>query len=312
MTKKTSPAEQTSKLQDFLSPDPKFEFTIAWEKVAPVQEKVLKNAAKQIKRPGFRPGKVPSSIAEDVLDKGYVIQEVLRELAPKAYTQALAKQNLKSFSEPEIVITKADKGEAWQLTAHLPQKPDVKLGAYQKFLKQAKVAASKQLASEQAAAEKQAKDQKNLDFKALTSEQQQNQITDRAIMALLADLKPKVSLILVKRTAQREWEKLRTELDKHHLALTDYLKNINLTPEKLEEQLMWSSLQNLQLEFILDALLEAEKITASEAEILTKIKTAMKDLTPEQLKAQLAEPSVKGYFELLTRREKLAAWLTKL
>ena len=87
---------------------------------------------------------------------------------------------------------------------------------------------------------------------------------------------------------------------------------MNLTTQEMEAQLMWGALQNLQIEFILDALLEAEKITANEAEIKQKMKKSFKDLNSQQLAAQYEQEQVRNYFSLLVQREKLAKWLSDL
>jgi FKBP-type peptidyl-prolyl cis-trans isomerase (trigger factor) len=303
---------QALHLEDFLLEDPSFEFGLAWEKVEPVYQKTVAQAAKRVKQPGFRPGKVPAKVAEDLLDKGYLIREVLKQLAAEAYKEALAKQKVKPFSEPEVVVIKADKGSEWRLRANLPQKPVIKLPDYKKLLKKYKMKARASLESKVEAGKKEANEKKDLSFKQPTVAQLNLQATDQALLALLQELKPKVSLILVRRSAQREFERLQEQLQKHQLTLNDYLKNTRQTTEMIEERLMMSALQNIQLEFVLDALLEAEKIVANEAEIIEKMKVNFKEMDEAGLKDQLKEPSVKDYFELLAKREKLSKWLTSL
>lgn len=313
MTKTTTTAKKNSKvspqqsqatakqpdLKEFLSDDPNFSFTISWQEVAPVYNQVLRSGARKIKQPGFRPGKVPPSLAEDLLDEGYLIREVLQKLAPQAYQTALKAQTLRPFCEPEIVIKKAVKNQDWQLTAYLPQKPLIKLPDYKKFLQQ-----QKKLVLEKIATEKKASKSPETSTKQAAA--------DQALIALLQEIKPKVSLIMVRRSAQKEWERLQSELAAHQLTLATYLQKMNLTTQEMEAQLMWGALQNLQIEFILDALLEAEKITASEAEIKQKMKKSFKDLNSEQLAAQYEQERVRNYFSLLVQREKLAKWLSDL
>ncbi len=299
-------------LQENFSLDPHFDLTISWEKVEPVYQKVLQAVAKNLKHDGFRPGKVPAHVAEEMVDRQYLAQEVLREVAPPAYKEALAKEKLESFIEPELVIKSIKPKEAWVLTAYLPQKPVIKLPDYKKVLKQEKKSALEKITLDQTEAKKLA-DQEKKPFQALTAEQMQAQATDKALFALLGQVKPKISPIMVKRSAQKEFEQMAEQFKKSNLKMEDYLRQTGQSFESLSQQLSYNALQNLQIEFILDALLEAEKITVDQAELLAKVKELMPNVTDEaEQKRQLEEPSVKNYLELLAKRKKLADWLLKL
>lgn len=308
---------KTPTMEDILAKnfaaDPTLELTLAWDKVKPTYDKVLAAVARNVKQDGFRPGKVPANVAKDLVDQNYLAQEVLRELAPAALQAELKKHpELKVFIEPEVVIKKAEPDQAWELVAYLPQKPVIKLPDYKKLLADEKKKILNQLQADQDKIAADAKKEKRA-YTIPTPEQLQAQATDRALFALLEKVQPKISSIMVRRSAQREFERLVEQLQKNNLKVEDYLKQSGLTMESISQQLAYSSLQNLQLEFILDALLEAEKITASEEEILAKIKETLPAVKDEaEQKKQLEEPSVRDYMELLTKRKKLADWLLKL
>ncbi len=322
--KKTQPKGETEELsleellKQNLSEDPSVEFEIAWEQVEPVYKKVIGRTAKQVKQKGFRPGKVPAHLAEEIIDQNYLIQTVLRELAPPAYAEAVKEKKLTSVSEPELMVKKADKNEAWLLVAFLPQKPEIKLPDYKKILTESKAKAVKKLEAEQKQAKeefenKQKTEAEKSEFKGLTPEQIKAQATDLALVELLKAVKPKVSQILTKRTAQKEFEKLTEQLQQYQVSLDDYLKNTGMTMEVISQQLMLNAMQNLQMEFMLDALLEAETITVNEVELKEKIAELLPDVkTEEDKQKQLSEPSVKQYVELIAKRKKLADWLLDL
>lgn len=310
--KKASPKKDVSSStkqpwEKFLAEDPAFAFSLKWTEIAPIYQQVLQTAAKKIKQPGFRPGKVPASLAEDLLDEAYLVRQVLTKLAPAAYKKALAKQKYQPFSEPEIVIKAAEKNHDWQLQAFLPQKPVIALPKnYREWLQKSKQEAKKKFAAEQ-------KKQSKQKAAPAPSETELNQLaTDRALTALLGHCLPKISLILVRRSAQKEYERLSDDLAKHQLTLQQYLEQTKVKPEELEQQLMLSALRNLQLEFILDALLEKENIGTEPEEIKEKIKSNFADLSEEQVAAQYQQEVVKNYFAVLVKREKLAKWLTNL
>lgn len=308
----TTPTMEDILAENFAQ-DPSLDLTIAWTEIAPIYNKVLAAVARNVKQDGFRPGKVPAKVAQDLVDQNYIAQETLKEIAPKIFQAELKKHpELKVFIEPELVIKAAETEKDWSLIAYLPQKPVIKLPDYKKVLADGKKQALTQIKKDQAEIAENAKKEKRA-YTIPTDEQLQAQATDRALFALLEQIKPKISSIMVRRSAQREFERLVEQLQKNNIKVEDYLKNTGTTIESIGQQLSYSALQNLQLEFILDALLEAEKITATDEEILEKIKETLPEVKEaDQQKRQLEEPSVREYMTLLTKRKKLADWLLSL
>ena len=71
-------------------------------------EEVFAQIAKEAKVPGFRPGKAP----RDVLEKHYaaaVQEQVLKELVPDVYNQAIAAEKLDVIELPQITEVKLDR-----------------------------------------------------------------------------------------------------------------------------------------------------------------------------------------------------------
>lgn len=71
-------------------------------------EEVFSQIAKEAKVPGFRPGKAP----RDVLEKHYaasVHEQVLKELVPDVYNQAIAAEKLDVIELPQITEVKLDR-----------------------------------------------------------------------------------------------------------------------------------------------------------------------------------------------------------
>ena len=71
-------------------------------------EEVFAKIAKEAKVPGFRPGKAP----RDVLEKHYapsVHEQVLKELVPDVYNQAIAAEKLDVIELPQITEVKLDR-----------------------------------------------------------------------------------------------------------------------------------------------------------------------------------------------------------
>ncbi len=318
-TKKTTSSPQadaptlTQTIEKHFATDPTLELSIPWEKVKDIYNKTIQGAARHIKQAGFRPGKVPASVAKDKLDQNYLIQETLRQIAPDVFAAELKKHpEIKLFVEPELVIKKAQEGSDWEVTAHIPQKPEIKLPDYQKILAESKKKIIAELEKEQKEKAAQATKDKQA-YTVPSKDQIRAQATDKALFALLEKISPQVSPIIVRRSTQKEFERFQKQLEQNQIKLDDYLKSSGQNLELIGQQLTHNALQNLQLEFILDALMEAEKITADEAEIAAKIPEIFPHLSSEaEQKAQLKDPQVSEYVTLITRRKKLADWLLSL
>ena len=195
----------------------------------------------------------------------------------------------------------------------LPQRTKIKLPEYKKFLSNKKKEVIKNLQKMQANAAKQAEADQKKAPPALSEDQLKARATDEALMSLMQEIKPKVSRTLIQRGAQQEYERLVDQLGQYQVTWADYLKNTGVSEEVLFQQFSLRALESIQTEFVLDALMDAEKVTASDEELLAKMKEVMPDVVSEEdQKRQLAEPSVRSYLELITKRQKLATWLLDL
>ena len=97
---------------------------------AEVEEKLkesYKNLVKTVKVPGFREGKAPRKVLEQHLGGNGLLDDALKSLIPKAYTDALNEQGIQPIAEPSIKIT-GNKPVTFEVKAPLP--PEVELGDY--------------------------------------------------------------------------------------------------------------------------------------------------------------------------------------
>ena len=91
-------------------------------------DQVYKKINKEAKVSGFRPGNVP----RDILEKHYSAvaqQEILKDLLPEVYSQALAEIGVEPVSLPEISQVNLDK-DSLSFKANLEVKPKVDLKNY--------------------------------------------------------------------------------------------------------------------------------------------------------------------------------------
>lgn len=97
-------------------------------------EKAMQNAYQKAKGkisiPGFRKGKAPRKMIEQMYGKGIFLEDAANALIPEHYSKALAECDLEIVSQPEIDVTQAEPGKAFIFTAEVAVKPEVTLGEY--------------------------------------------------------------------------------------------------------------------------------------------------------------------------------------
>ncbi len=90
----------------------------------------FKRIAKEIRLPGFRPGKAPRKLLEARIGVEAGREEALRESVPSYYTRAVIEHEVDVISPPEIDITSGRDGGAVTFDAVVEVRPRVAIGAY--------------------------------------------------------------------------------------------------------------------------------------------------------------------------------------
>ena len=97
-------------------------------------DKAMQNAYQKAKGrisiPGFRKGKAPRKMIEQMYGKGIFLEDAANALIPEHYSKALEECDLEIVSQPEIDVTQAEPGKAFIFTAEVAVKPEVTLGDY--------------------------------------------------------------------------------------------------------------------------------------------------------------------------------------
>lgn len=90
-------------------------------------DRAYKELAKQVRLPGFRPGKAPAKLLEARVGRGAVLERVVNDALPGRYSEAVTTTELKPIGQPEIEITKISDGEELVFTAEVDVRPDIDL-----------------------------------------------------------------------------------------------------------------------------------------------------------------------------------------
>jgi len=103
------------------------------EQVAATMEVTLKELSRKIHIPGFRKGKVPSAIIQRRFQAD-IQEEVLRELIPDSYRQALTQVDFTPVSQPRVEDVHLHAGEPLRYRAVVDVKPSVEVKDYRGIL----------------------------------------------------------------------------------------------------------------------------------------------------------------------------------
>lgn len=93
-------------------------------------EKAYQKSKNKISIPGFRKGKAPRKMIEQMYGKEVFFEDAVNELIPESYEKALAECEEDIVSSPKIDVVQVEAGKNFIFTAEVALKPDVELGKY--------------------------------------------------------------------------------------------------------------------------------------------------------------------------------------
>ena len=108
----------------------KLTIEVAAEDLEKAMQNAYQKAKGRISIPGFRKGKAPRKMIEQMYGNGVFLEDAVHALIPEHYSKALAECDLEIVSQPTIDITQAEPGKALIFTAEVATKPEVTLGDY--------------------------------------------------------------------------------------------------------------------------------------------------------------------------------------
>lgn len=97
----------------------------------PAIDAAFKRIAREIRLPGFRPGKAPRKLLEARLGAGVAREEALREAVPGYYAEAIATHEVDVIAQPEIEITEGGETGPVSFAAVVEVRPTVNVAGYQ-------------------------------------------------------------------------------------------------------------------------------------------------------------------------------------
>ena len=98
------------------------------DRVDSAVNKRLQDAARNVRLPGFRPGRVPMKVMKQRFGAG-VRQEVLGEVISQSFQEAVMSENLRPAGQPSIEARKMDAGQDVEYTATFEVFPSVEVNS---------------------------------------------------------------------------------------------------------------------------------------------------------------------------------------
>jgi trigger factor len=100
---------------------------VPFTELEPDFDRAFKQLAKQVRLPGFRPGKAPRKLLEARIGRGAVLEQVVNDALPGRYSEAVTSSDIRPLGQPEIEITKLEDNEELVFTAEVDIRPEIEL-----------------------------------------------------------------------------------------------------------------------------------------------------------------------------------------
>jgi trigger factor len=96
---------------------------VPFTELQPDFDRAYKELAKQVRLPGFRPGKAPAKLLEARIGREAMLDQVVNEAVPTRYGQAVTESDVRPLGQPDIEVTKKEYGQELVFTAEVDVRP---------------------------------------------------------------------------------------------------------------------------------------------------------------------------------------------
>jgi trigger factor len=104
--------------------------TVAWSDWKNLLNEAVKEASKEMKIEGFRPGKAPREIVEKKVGKDVIFNAAAEKAIAKDYPEILKKEEINAIGAPQIKIDTLEEEKDLEYTAISTIMPEIKLGSW--------------------------------------------------------------------------------------------------------------------------------------------------------------------------------------
>jgi trigger factor len=105
----------------------KLTIEVPFEELKKSLDQAYREVARQVRVPGFRPGKVPPRVIDQRVGRGAVLEQAINDAVPQFYSQAVAESEVVPLGQPDVEVTKLDDGKELSFTAEVDVRPKFEL-----------------------------------------------------------------------------------------------------------------------------------------------------------------------------------------
>ena len=100
---------------------------VPFEELKPELDQAYDALAQQVQIPGFRKGKAPRQLIDARFGRGPVLEQVVNDMLPSRYGQAIEENDIKAIGQPDVEVTKIEDNEVVEFTAEVDVRPEITL-----------------------------------------------------------------------------------------------------------------------------------------------------------------------------------------
>lgn len=267
--------------------------TIPWADIEKKYKEVVGVHVEGSELPGFRKGKAPAKMVEEKLDKSKIYEEVIKQILPTSYAEAIKDQGIRPIITPKVELKEAAENKDWIILAYTVERPGITLGDYRKAITDLKASKAKKI---WVPGQDPKKDKK----------EESKPTMDEILRAVFEVVTISLPSLLLEQEVNRLLSELLDQTKKLGLTVDQYLAASGKTAESIRREYEEQAKRTLTLEFALEEIADKEGILVSDDDIDTIIKTAKTDQERESMKKE------RYYLASVLRRQKTLDFLSKI
>ncbi len=94
-----------------------------FDELKPSLDKAYREVGRQVRIPGFRPGRVPPPVIDRRVGREVVLSQAVNDAIPDLYAKAVADGDVYALGQPEVEITNLDDGKQLTFTVEVEIRP---------------------------------------------------------------------------------------------------------------------------------------------------------------------------------------------
>ena len=271
---------------------------IPWDMVKETYEHVLSHIVEEAELPGFRKGKAPRATVEEKLDKNKTYEEVIKDLLPRVYADAVKALAIKPIVSPNVQLLEAKEGDSWVFLATTAEKPTVNFTDYQKAIRDMKNEKRTKIWVPGQTEEKNPPSGGEKEDKGPT--------LDELLTALLSATKCTIPPVLLEQEVTKLLSDLIDQTKKLGMTVEGYLSATGRTTESIHKEYEEQARRTLTLEFAIESIADEQKIEITDE----AVKKVIDGAKTEEEKKTLSGNTY--YLASILRRQETIHYLAEL